>query len=214
MAEESESKDRWTAMKGGRDERRDAIVAVANQAFLESGFAGTSMSAIAQRCKGSKGTLYNYFSSKDELFAAVIERRRDQFASVLSEAVLEGGTLHDALMRVGLRILESLLSDEFIATHRMITAECVRFPEIGRALYGAGSIKSHGKLAQFFEQANEAGQLRPGTDPALASEQFFALCLADIQQRRLWNVAAIPDEAELRARVEAAVDTFLRAFAA
>lgn len=209
---ESESKDRWTATKGGRDERRDAIVAVANAVFLENGFAGASMSAIAQACKGSKGTLYNYFCSKEELFAAVIERRRDQFASVLNEAVLEGRNLHDALMRVGQRILETLLSDDFIATHRLITAESVRFPEIGRTLYGSGPIKTHAQLAQFLEQAR--GELRPDTDATLAAEQFFALCLADIHQRRLWNVAPMPGEEQIRKHVEAAVEVFLRAYGA
>ncbi|MGH6965637.1 MAG: TetR/AcrR family transcriptional regulator, partial [Phenylobacterium sp.] len=44
-----------------RDARREAILDVAQEVFLEEGFANASMSTIAARLGGSKGTLYNYF---------------------------------------------------------------------------------------------------------------------------------------------------------
>ncbi|HLY77858.1 MAG TPA: TetR/AcrR family transcriptional regulator, partial [Caulobacteraceae bacterium] len=58
-----------------RDARRELILDVAQEVFLEEGFANASMSTIAARLGGSKGTLYNYFKSKDELFTAYVERR-------------------------------------------------------------------------------------------------------------------------------------------
>ena len=57
-----------------RDSRREAILDAAEAVFLEVGFSAASMSMIAARVGGSKGTLYNYFKSKDELFAAYIDR--------------------------------------------------------------------------------------------------------------------------------------------
>ena len=60
--------------RGGDAERRSAIMDCAEDIFLEEGFQAASMSAIAARLGGSKGTLYNYFESKEELYAAVIER--------------------------------------------------------------------------------------------------------------------------------------------
>ena len=53
---------------------RQLLIDVAREFFTERGYAGTSMSLIATRVGGSKGTLYNYFKSKEELFVAVIER--------------------------------------------------------------------------------------------------------------------------------------------
>jgi AcrR family transcriptional regulator len=53
--------------------KREAIVQVATRAFLENGYAATSMSAIADELGGSKATLWAHFSSKEELFAAVID---------------------------------------------------------------------------------------------------------------------------------------------
>src|SRR5262245_4068895 len=53
--------------------RRSQIIAVARQHFFEHGYDGTAMSAIAAELGGSKGTLWNYFPSKEALFAAVVE---------------------------------------------------------------------------------------------------------------------------------------------
>ena len=57
-----------------RDARRGAILDAAEKVFLEEGFAAASMSAIAARVGGSKGTLYNYFKSKEALFEAYVQR--------------------------------------------------------------------------------------------------------------------------------------------
>src|SRR5471030_3424689 len=54
------------------DAKRRAILDVASEVFLAQGYAATSMSEIAARLGGSKGTLYNYFRSKEELFGAFI----------------------------------------------------------------------------------------------------------------------------------------------
>src|SRR6202790_3714523 len=57
-----------------RDSRREAILDVAAEVFMEVGYSAASMSIIAARVGGSKGTLYNYFKSKEELFEAYIAR--------------------------------------------------------------------------------------------------------------------------------------------
>src|SRR3546814_15841215 len=65
-----------------RGERRSAIVAIAQQAFSEQGFGGTSMSAIAARMGGSKATLWAYFPSKKDLFAAALTAWIDESTPV------------------------------------------------------------------------------------------------------------------------------------
>ena len=65
------------------DEKREHILKVAYAAFLGEGYAATSMSSIAAKVGGSKATLYNYFSSKEELFAAVIEEKCRDIHAIL-----------------------------------------------------------------------------------------------------------------------------------
>jgi len=52
--------------------RREAIVSSARELFLSQGFAGTTMDEVAHRTELSKGTLYLYFGSKEELYVTVI----------------------------------------------------------------------------------------------------------------------------------------------
>jgi TetR/AcrR family transcriptional regulator, mexJK operon transcriptional repressor len=47
--------------------RREIILNVAMQSFLKHGYAGTTMSVIAETLGGSKGTLWSYYSSKEVL---------------------------------------------------------------------------------------------------------------------------------------------------
>ncbi|MDR2473845.1 MAG: TetR/AcrR family transcriptional regulator [Tannerella sp.] len=55
-----------------RSEKKRAIMETALQLFAEQGFAGTSIETIAQHAKISKGLLYNYFESKDDLLHQII----------------------------------------------------------------------------------------------------------------------------------------------
>ncbi|MCA9640089.1 MAG: TetR/AcrR family transcriptional regulator [Polyangiaceae bacterium] len=53
--------------EAGRPTKRDAILAAAVECFAERGFHGTAVPEIAKRARVSTGTLYHYFSSKEEL---------------------------------------------------------------------------------------------------------------------------------------------------
>jgi AcrR family transcriptional regulator len=202
-----------TATRSPKDERRDAIIAIGEASFAEHGYAGTSMSAIAARLGGSKGTLYNYFKSKEELFIAMVEKKCAQLRGFLAEAELEsGGDLRAGLTRIGTGFIGLVLLPETISTYRLVTAECERFPEVGRALYDSGVRENQRRMVEFLEHAKQAGQFRKDADTVVAAEQFFDLCLSGIHRRRLWNITRHPTESEMRANVANAVNTFMRAF--
>ena len=215
MAEDTQLEDPQVPAKAGKDDRRDAIVAIAKEVFAANGYAGTSMSNIAARLGGSKGTLYSYFKSKEELFEAVVEKKCEQIEKLLNQAQIEsGGDLRAALTHFGEHFLEMILSEEMITTHRLTTAEAARFPEIGRTIYNSGVLPNQRRMAGFMEQAKEKGQLRDDTDTTVAAEQFCDLCLSGIHRRCLWNVEPPPTAEEIRSNVARAVETFMRAFAA
>lgn len=213
--EEIEVIESGVALKTGKDDRRDAIVAIAREAFAADGYAGTSMSSIAARLGGSKGTLYSYFKSKEELFIAVVQKKCEKILGMLNAAEIEGGgDLRATLSNFGEHFVELILSDESIATFRLATAECGRFPEIGRAIYNSGVRQNHQRMEEFLAHAKEAGQLRSDADVSVATEQFLDLCLTGIHRRRLWNVMSPPSAREIRTNVANAVTTFMRAFGA
>lgn len=54
-----------------REKRQQQIMTVALKLFADDGFANTSISKIAAKAKISKGLMYNYFKSKDDLLQAI-----------------------------------------------------------------------------------------------------------------------------------------------
>jgi TetR/AcrR family transcriptional repressor of mexJK operon len=195
--------------KPQRDEKREAILSIARQVFMEEGYAAASMSTIATRVGGSKGTLYNYFRSKAELFVAVIQHQCE-----LSQAELfdvPHPDLKTYMTQLAGRFARLMLSEDVLTMHRIVVAEAVRFPEIGQALYEAGPKRGKARMIAYFEQAIAEGRLRP-CDPGRAAEQAMELTLAGLYRRRLWNVGPPPTEAEIDANVQAGIETFMAAF--
>ncbi|WP_317494301.1 TetR/AcrR family transcriptional regulator [Haloechinothrix sp. LS1_15] len=66
-------------------ERADAIIDAALSAFAHGGYADTGMDDIASSCRMTKPTIYQYFSSKAELFEAVVDRERNALVELLRE---------------------------------------------------------------------------------------------------------------------------------
>ena len=215
MTSETKGMELDAPNKPGKDDRRDAIIAIAQASFVAHGYAGTSMSAIAAGLGGSKGTLYNYFKSKEELFVAVVERKCAQIQGMMREAETKSaGDLKATLTDFGEHFLELVLNEDSIATFRLAVAESDRFPEIGRAIYNSGISRNLASLTELLRHAKERGELRDGTDVVIAAEQFLDLCLTGNHRLRLLNVIAMPARADIRASVTNAVATFMRAFGA
>jgi len=201
------------AQSAARDARRQSILAIAREVFLREGFAAASMSAIAARAGGSKGTLYNYFPSKEALFAAVVQHQCTQDQAELWDMDLETDNVAETMTLLGRRVLRLMISEEVLAIHRMVVAECVRFPEIGEALYEAGPRQGKKPLIRYMARCIEKGLLQ-GDDPERMASHAGELAMAGLYRRRLWNVGPPPTEAEIEANVEAAVKVFMAAYGA
>lgn len=200
-----------TKTKLDRDQRRELILDVAQEVFLEEGFANASMSTIAARLGGSKGTLYNYFKSKDELFNAYVERRCLWQDEIFAEPT-RGETPEQTLRRIARAYLKRVLTDFNLKNFRLITAEAERSPEIGRTFYNAGPRLGAERVAELLEGMQTAGHLELDVDLLDAAHQFLGLAQNRYFKARLCN--AIPELTEKQIEDEAklAARTFLRAF--
>jgi AcrR family transcriptional regulator len=196
-----------------RDTRREAILDVAAEVFLEEGFAAASMSAIAARLGGSKGTLYNYFKSKEVLFDAHVRRHCAWLHGEMFDPIVESAEVRPALTSLGHALLRHMLSDVSLRNFRVITAEAERTPEIGKAFYEAGPLSGAKRLALHLADAAHAGWLRLD-DPLAAAHQFIGLCQNRMLKARLCGVMGEPTAEEIDQEVAAAVDSFMAAFGA
>jgi AcrR family transcriptional regulator len=193
-----------------KQERHEAILAIAARSFLERGYAATSMSAIAAELGGSKGTLWNYFPSKEELFAAVLEDRTMAFRSAIETLLDPRDDLRSTLLRYCSSFIEKLTASDSIQLHRLVASEAERFPEVGRIFHEQAPRRTKMVLGRFLAEHMAAGHLRR-EDPEMAARALTNLCLGSHHQM-LWG-APRPDAQEIEAEASFATETFLRAFA-
>ena len=82
-------------------DRREAILDAARSAFAERGFHETSLDSVAERAGVSKALLYEHFSSKRELYVAMLEMHVHELVERISGAVA-GAEPGEPRMRAGL----------------------------------------------------------------------------------------------------------------
>ena len=196
-----------------RDGRRQAIVDVARDVFIIEGFAEASMSTIAARVGGSKGTLYNYFPSKQDLFAAVIRDDCERKQAALFDSLkADGDDIRAVLGEVGRRYTHLVLSDEVVLLNRIVIAEVSRFPELGRVMYDAGPKRGRVRMAAYIEQQMRVERIRRANAVRIV-DQFCDMCLGSFYRQRLLNVIEPPSGAEVDENVDSAVDVLMAAYA-
>jgi AcrR family transcriptional regulator len=161
------------------DERRDHIIDVAADVFAQDGYAAASMSTIAARLGGSKATLYKYFTSKEQLFGAVMEWRCDRvLASLRALRSSDEEDLESLLTDFGARFLSKIYEPVSLDVHRMIQSECSRFPELARAFVRAGPNAVLEELCATLERFVVAGKIAC-PDLELAAGQFMGMVRGD-----------------------------------
>ena len=195
-----------------RDQRREGILKVAREVFFEEGYAAASMSTIAARLGGSKGTLYNYFKSKEELFAAYVE---DSCSHVADDAFAHGlqddRPVEEVLQRLGEKLMTHIYSDWSVNNFRVIVTESKRAPELAQVFYAAGPAVGRERLAGYFERAAARGALAIN-DYGQAAEHFLGLCKGDVHFRVVLNLIATPGQEKISADVAAAIKVFMAAY--
>jgi AcrR family transcriptional regulator len=95
-----------TLTKGERTRR--AIVDAAYDLIIAQGFAATSMRQIAEKAGLALGGIYNHFSSKDEVFQAIIEDRHPFYQIVPILNTVQGDSIEDFVRQAAHTLVDQL----------------------------------------------------------------------------------------------------------
>ncbi len=171
------------------------------------------MSRIAACAGVSKGTLYNYFAGKAELFSAWVAQECERNLSHVFDGDELDGCLQAGLLTLGERIVRMMMSPTGLTIYRLTVAEASKFPALARGFYESGPARAIGFMAAWLVGQVGSGRLVI-SDPAFAAEQFFALCQARIGILRRLELMPDIDETLLRQVVESAVAMFLNTYGA
>jgi TetR/AcrR family transcriptional repressor of mexJK operon len=182
--------------------------------FAEKGYGNVSVEAIAAEARASKVTFYNYFTSKEALFEAVVLEARYPALQRIGALACDGPNLRQILVDTGFAYLQMKLSPEVIATDRMVIAEAVRLPELARIYHASGPSHTVAVMQTLVDHLLARGMLLSGAPTCTIALHFMALCEAGIYVRQVWGLDPFPADATLATSVEAAVSAFIGAYAA
>jgi len=198
-------------MKVRSEARRSAIIATAAELFKEAGYERASMNELAKRLGGSKATLYNYFSSKEELLVAVVQayatgHLAEAMTSLTTERQSEN--LKTVLLRFGESMLVVLTNDgEALSIYRMIIAEASH-SDVGMLFYRSGPSQCIEALAKLLAQAMAQGEIADA-DPQLRALQFLSLLTAETELRLYQRQPQPLERHQIRQLVNNAVEMFM-----
>jgi AcrR family transcriptional regulator len=201
---------RWSRRKQARP---GEIVAAALDQFAERGFAATRLDDVAARAGVSKGTLYLYFDSKEELFKAVVrESLLPNIARVEALVADFAGPTPELIRRMVDTIGMVVTTSRIGALPKLVIAESGNFPDIARFYLEEVIQRGLRLIEAVLKRGIERGEFRP-VDVGLTVRAV----IAPVILLAIWKNSFEPFDAEpLDARRYLAnyVDILMRGLAA
>jgi AcrR family transcriptional regulator len=183
------SPPRWRRRK---DARPSEIIAAALESFAERGFAATRLDDIAAGAGVTRGTLYLYFSSKEELFEAVV---RQSIVPILvrGEEMITGSTesTADLLTKLILSFPDAMSGSRISAIPKLVISEARNFPDLAR--FYLDEVVHRGKrlIKTLIERGIARGEFR-----SVDVDQVFFCVLSPILIATLWEHSLGPYDKE------------------
>lgn len=151
-------KPRWERRK---DARPQELLAAALDLFVERGYAATRLEDVAARAGVSKGTLYLYFTNKEELFKAVV---RENVVPVLGEAegIVETyeGSSAQLFREIILGWWERIGNTKLSGITKLMMAESSNFPEVTQFYHDEVISRGNAMIVRMLERGIQRGEFR------------------------------------------------------
>jgi AcrR family transcriptional regulator len=152
------------------------ILEAAAKCFSERGYTKTTMDKIAEEAGVSKGTLYWYFKSKEDLFVELKVRHIARVLKQLEELFAQKKTFDLKLMEAIAMYFSSLVPEnrEVARLNAEFLAEATKIPKLNKMLRDQYE-RIQGLITSTIEEAIEKGELRKDIDPKLISMILLAM---------------------------------------
>jgi AcrR family transcriptional regulator len=181
-----------SARAEGRDGRK-ALLEAALEVFAERGYGDSSVDEIAQRAGYSKGALYWHFSSKDDLFYALLEEKIDKPWRETIELLESATPEHDMAPEASERFTEVLRGQrELLLIQHEYWSQAVRDPGL-RARYADRQRKLRAALAKAISARFDHLGAPPLQGTAEEMATAFISLASGLAREKLIDPDAVPD---------------------
>lgn len=168
--------------------RPGEIIQAAFDVFAEKGFAAAKLDDIAARAGISKGALYLYFETKEDLFRAVVRQavvpNIDMVEAALAQATIP---FPDVLRMLFGRIAAMVETSRLGAVVKLVIGESRNFPELARVWHDEVVSRALAALIGALEKAQVRGEVRLG-DPRVQAFSIMGPVLMGV----IWQETFAP----------------------
>ena len=152
--------------------KRDAIMNAAERIFAEKGFAGAKISEIARLAGVADGTIYEYFSNKEDVLFSLSMNRFDRYLSGVSEAF----SIKDPLRKV--RRLIKFHFSSFMNERDFLKVFLLHL-QLNKRFYGSKAFEGFERyyrlVESLVEEGKQAGVFRPEVNARVFRNMFFGV---------------------------------------
>ena len=196
------SRPRYQRRNEGRPQE---ITEAAFGAFAENGFTATKVEDVARRAGVSKGLLYVYFKTKEELFKAVIRSvvtpRLDELTRTLDASDLSA----EAFIRGPvLEFMKRVPGSPVSVVIRLMISEAPKHPDLVEYYWQNVASRGLGALRQLLRRGVENGEFRE-----TAVNELPQLLVAPVMMSIVWGIVFADRSLDTDRLIETHVDMIL-----
>ena len=188
-----------------KEDRPQEITEAALEAFAEKGYAATRVEEVAKRAGVSKGLMYLYFKTKEELFKSVVKsvviRRIDQLIGNIESTDLSS---EDFIRGPLLSFMKQIPGSPVAIVIRLLISEGPRHPDLVDYYYENVVAKGLAAITGFVERGVERGEFRKSVITELP--QLF---LAPVMLSIVWGIIFKTRRLDTDKLIETQIDMLL-----
>lgn len=188
-----------------KEDRPREITEAAFEVFAEKGYASARVDDVARRAGVSKGLMYLYFKTKEELFKAVIKsvviRRVDSLLDAADNTALSS---EEFLRGPLLAFMKRIPGSPVAVVIRLLIAEGHRYPELVDYYWDNVVSKGLGTISRFVERGVQRGEFRQNE-----VAQMPQLFLAPVVLSMMWKIVFAKRALDTDKLIETQLDLIL-----
>ncbi len=189
-----------------KEDRPDEIAAAAFDAFAENGYAATRVEEVAKRAGISKGLLYLYYKTKEELFKAVVKnvviRKVDSLVDVVAKTELSTEEFFRGPL---LQFMKSVPGSPVAVIIRLLISEGQRHPDLVTFYYDNVVSKGLAAIDLLVSRGIERGEIRPQM-----AELQPQLLLSPVMMTVIWKIVFAGRSLDSDRLIETHIDMLLK----
>jgi AcrR family transcriptional regulator len=200
---------RWHRRK---ETRPTEILEAALDEFVSRGFAASRLDDIARRAGCTKGTIFLYFPTKEELFKAAVREFLVPRIQQAEQAVEQHeGPVRELLANVLRARWDGLIHSRLSGLPKLMFAEAANFPDLSRFYHDEVIARSQAVVKRILELGIQRGEFRDVDVHSVALLTVSPMLMASLWKHSFAHCA--PTYADSQAYFDASLEILLRGIA-